>query len=433
MRLRVLALLAAGCAALAGAAPADALDQPTLQRKLASEMALARTFAGAYVRDLDTGATLFASNQDVPRPPASVEKLYTTATALLRFGPDAALATTVAGEGALDPLGVWRGNLYLRGGGDPTLDRPAIARLAVTLEDAGISRVAGSIVGDESLFDTLRGSYNTGFAYDRDIGGFLSALSVSGGWSKDGSPAKEAARRLAAALRADGVRVDGPSDAGPTPADAHDLASLPSPPMRDLIRLTNVPSNNFFAETLVKDLGARYGGAGTTPGGTAVVRAQMAAFGIHPQIFDGSGLSRADRTTPRQVVRLIERMHGQEVAGAFEGSLPVAGRTGTLSRRMRGTSAQDRCHAKTGTLIGVSSLAGYCDAAGGHVIAFAFLMSRASVARAHAVQDRMAAAIAGYSDAPPSSSASSPGSSRTFTPRRSAFSSLDPGLSPATT
>jgi D-alanyl-D-alanine carboxypeptidase/D-alanyl-D-alanine-endopeptidase (penicillin-binding protein 4) len=132
-------------------------------------------------------------------------------------------------------------------------------------------------------------------------------------------------------------------------------------------------------------------------------------------------------------VRLIERMHGQEVAAAFEGSLPVAGRTGTLRRRMRGTAAQDRCHAKTGTLIGVSSLAGYCDAAGGHVIGFAFLMSRASVARAHAVQDRMAAVIAGYSDAPPSSSASSPGSSRTFTPRRSAFSSLEPGLSPATT
>src|SRR4029077_21074844 len=105
------------------------------------------------------------------------------------------------------------------------------------------------------------------------------------------------------------------------------------------------------------------------------------------------------RTPPRKVVRLIERMHGREVAAAFEGSLPVAGRTGTLRKRMRGTAAQDRCHAKTGTLISVSSLAGYCDAAGGHVIAFAFLMSRTSVARAHTLQDRMAAAIAGY--APP--------------------------------
>jgi serine-type D-Ala-D-Ala carboxypeptidase/endopeptidase (penicillin-binding protein 4) len=400
MRLRLLALLAVACAAMTGAAPAHALDQPTLQSKLTREMGLAGTFSGAYVRDLDTGAILFAAKQDVARTPASVEKLYTTATALLRFGPDAALTTTVAGEGALDPVGVWRGNLFLRGGGDPSLDRAAIARLAGTLEAAGISRVAGSILGDEGLFDALRGSFDTGFAYDRDIGGILSALSVSGGWSKDGSPAKEAARRLAAALRADGVRVDGPSDAGSTPADARVLAVLPSPPMRDLIRLTNVPSNNFFAETLVKDLGARYGGAGTTNAGTAVVRAEMATFGIHPRIVDGSGLSRANRTTPRQVVRLIERMHGQDIAAAFEGSLPVAGRTGTIRRRMRGTAAQDRCHAKTGTLISVSALAGYCDAAGGHVIAFAFLMNGASVTRAHAVQDRMAAAIAGYDGGP---------------------------------
>ena len=79
---------------------------------------------------------------------------------------------------------------------------------------------------------------------------------------------------------------------------------------------------------------------------------------MHPRIVDGSGLSRADRTTPRQVVRLLERMHGQEVGPDFEASLPTAGRTGTLRRRMRGTAAQDNCHAKTGTLIGVSTLAG---------------------------------------------------------------------------
>ena len=113
-------------------------------------------------------------------------------------------------------------------------------------------------------------------------------------------------------------------------------------------------------------------------------------------MVDASGLSRADRTTPRQVVRLLETMHHQEVAGAFEGSLAVAGRTGTIRKRMRGTPAQDRCKAKTGTLIGVSALAGVCEAAGGHTIAFALLMNRAGVGRAHGVQDRVAAAIARY-------------------------------------
>ena len=98
-------------------------------------------------------------------------------------------------------------------------------------------------------------------------------------------------------------------------------------------------------------------------------------------------------------MHLLEAMHGQEVAGAFEGSLAVAGRTGTIRRRMRGTAAQDRCRAKTGTLIGVSALAGLCDSAGGHTIAFAMLMNRMNLARAHGVQDRVAAAIARYDGA----------------------------------
>jgi D-alanyl-D-alanine carboxypeptidase/D-alanyl-D-alanine-endopeptidase (penicillin-binding protein 4) len=147
---------------------------------------------------------------------------------------------------------------------------------------------------------------------------------------------------------------------------------------------------------LVKDLGAQFGGAGTTAAGVAIVRAQLASFGLHPQIVDGSGLSRADRTTPREVVRLLARMHDQDVGGAFEGSLAVAGRTGTIRTRMRGTPAQDRCKAKTGTLIGISALAGLCQAAGGHTIAFAMLMNRAGVGRAHRVQDHITSAIARY-------------------------------------
>ena len=100
-------------------------------------------------------------------------------------------------------------------------------------------------------------------------------------------------------------------------------------------------------------------------------------------------------------MHLLEAMHGQEVAGAFEGSLAVAGRTGTIRKRMRGTAAQDRCRAKTGTLIGVSALAGLCESAGGDTIAFAMLMNRVSVARAHGVQDRVATAIARYDGVAP--------------------------------
>jgi D-alanyl-D-alanine carboxypeptidase/D-alanyl-D-alanine-endopeptidase (penicillin-binding protein 4) len=361
-------------------------------------MLAAGPFAGAYVRDLDTGTALYARKENVARPPASVEKLYTTSTALLRFGPDARLHTSVLATGALDAQGVWRGDLYLRGGGDPTLGQAQIVALAQALATQfGIVSVDGSVLGDESLFDPLRGSARTGFAFDRDIGGVLSGVSVARGFSRNGAgPAKDAALRLAKALRADGVPVDGPSGAGTAPAEARELTGVDSPPMADLVRLTNVPSDNFDAEMLLKNLGAHFGGAGTTPAGVAVVRAQLAAFGIHPRIVDGSGLSRADGTTPREVVRLIERMDGQTVGPTFESSLPVAGRTGTLRRRMRGTIAQDRCHAKTGTLLAVSALAGYCDTTGGHRVAFAMIMGTARITRAHGIQDRMARAIATY-------------------------------------
>jgi D-alanyl-D-alanine carboxypeptidase/D-alanyl-D-alanine-endopeptidase (penicillin-binding protein 4) len=397
MRFRFIAaamLVVVAVLALAGGA--QAISAPTLQAKLAHEMRRASTFSGIYVRDLDADRTLFESKADVARVPASVEKLYTTSTALLRFGPDATMKTTVAGGGFMDPDGVWRGNLYLRGGGDPTLNRDDLERLASDLGAAGIVRVDGSVLGDETRFDALRGSYDSGGSYDSDMGGVLSALALNRGFAKNGKPAVQAAGQLAKVLRGDGIRVEGRSGAGTTPANATELASVESPPMSTLVRLTNVPSDNFMAEMLVKDLGVQFGDGGTTAAGVSVVRTTLAGIGVHPQVVDGSGLSRVDRTTPRDVVRLLEAMHHEEIAGSFESSLAVAGRTGTIRKRMRGTLAQDRCRAKTGTLIGVSSLAGLCTAAGGHTIAFAMLMNRAGVTRAHSVQDRITTAIARY-------------------------------------
>lgn len=397
MRFRSIAVaVLAVVAVLALAGGAQAISAPTLQAKLAHEMRRASTYSGVFVRDLDTNSVLFSSKPDVARVPASVEKLYTTSAALLRFGPDATFKTTVAGDGFMDPDGVWRGNLYLRGSGDPTFSRADLQQLASDIGAAGVVRVDGSILGDETRFDLLRGSYDSGGSYDSDMGGVLSALALDRGFAKDGKPAAQAARQFAKILRGGGIRVEGKSGAGTAPANATQLASFDSPAMRDIARLTNVPSDNFMAEMLVKDLGAQFGAGGTTAAGVAVVRQTLGDFGLHPQIVDGSGLSRVDRTTPRQVVRLLALMHHQEIAGSFESSLAVAGRSGTIKKRMRGSAAQDRCMAKTGTLIGVSSLAGLCTAAGGHTIAFAMLMNRAGVSRAHSVQDRITTTIARY-------------------------------------
>jgi serine-type D-Ala-D-Ala carboxypeptidase/endopeptidase (penicillin-binding protein 4) len=396
LALLVGAVLAAFAVLAVAAPPSHALDATQLRTSLARQMSLAGSASGAFVRDLDTGEVLYARRQSVARVPASVNKLYTTSTALLRFGPDARLRTQVLGAAAVDGLGVFRGNLYLHGGGDPTLGQAQIEALAGAVAARGITRVAGSVLGDESFFDTLRGASRTGFRFDRDVGGVLSALAVARGFSRDGAPAKEAARRLAKALRALGVAVDGRTGVGTAPAEASEIAGVDSPTVGEMIRLTNVPSDNFAAEMLLKGIGASYGLAGSTTAGAAVVRAQLGAFGIGAQVVDGSGLSRANRTTPQQVVTLLDQMHRQETGAVFEESLAVAGRTGTLRRRMRGTAAQDRCRAKTGTLRAVSTLAGVCRTTAGRTVAFAIMMNTARIARAHRLQDRMTTALATY-------------------------------------
>jgi D-alanyl-D-alanine carboxypeptidase/D-alanyl-D-alanine-endopeptidase (penicillin-binding protein 4) len=166
--------------------------------------------------------------------------------------------------------------------------------------------------------------------------------------------------------------------------------------MSTLIQLTNTPSDNFFAEMLLKGLGAQFGGAGTTAAGAAVVRSELASkFGITPQLDDGSGLSRADFTSPRQVVTLLEQMYSNP---DFFNSLAIGGETGTLHDEMVGTAAQRACHGKTGTLHDVAALAGYCQARDGHELAFAFLANGVgSPDYAHYIEgNKMAAALARY-------------------------------------
>ncbi len=395
----MLVALAAACASsLALPAGALALDAAALQRSLNRAVSSAGAGgAGAIVRDLDTGTTLFARRPDVERVPASVEKLYTTSTVLRRFGPKARLTTRVVRVGEVDADGRLDGDLVLVGGGDPTLDRSAVMRLARMVGRSGISRVGGSVLGDETRFDGHRGGPRTGGAYDGDLGGVLGGLTVERGFAAgDAGPALGAARRLSAALRHLHIKVLGRTGTGAAPKRARQVARVRSPAMAELARRTNVPSDNFYAETLLKNLGAAYGTRGSTAAGAAVVRDELSRLGLHPHVADGSGLSRANRTSPRQVITLLSGMRGTPQGSAFLSSLAVAGRTGTLSGRMRRTSAAGACRGKTGTLNRVSALAGLCTTREGHTLAFALLMNGVDVNRARVAQDRAASAIAGY-------------------------------------
>jgi D-alanyl-D-alanine carboxypeptidase/D-alanyl-D-alanine-endopeptidase (penicillin-binding protein 4) len=401
----VLLLALVALLTIAVAAPAQAVDRAGLRSTLAKLQPRMGASAGAYVVDMTTGEPIYAHREDLALAPASNEKLFVTAAALLRFGPTETLPTTLrtATGVAVDAGGVLHGDLYLVGGGDPTLDDAGLGALADQLAQQGVTRIDGGVIGDESLFDGLRGGPDSGYKPDRDLGGWLSALAWRHGRSGADGPARAAASKLAELLKARDIVYERKARAGSmaavTPGTqavtvSEPLATAPSPTIGALIAATNIPSENFYAEMLAKALGAHFGADGSTAAGLAVARADLAAFGIHPRLVDGSGLSRADRTTPRQVVRLLQRMDAQDSAATWTASLPVAGRSGTLRRRMRRTAAAERCQAKTGTLIGVSALSGYCTTTGGARVAFSLIENRVCSSCAKKTEDRMVSAIA---------------------------------------
>jgi D-alanyl-D-alanine carboxypeptidase/D-alanyl-D-alanine-endopeptidase (penicillin-binding protein 4) len=385
-----------------------------LRSQLTTDLRKAGGASSALVVDETTGQTLLSVAPTAPRLPASVEKLYTTTAALLELGPSAAFTTTVLGVGALQPGGIWKGTLYLRGGGDPTFGDAhfdsvnygtgaTVQQLVAALSRAGIRQVDGPIVGDGSYFDSRLGTPATGYRPSIELEGQLDALAYDAGFQSSAEsslqpqPTLWAAQAFASVLKSSGVRLPKRTRVaiGVTPAGARTLASISSPPLATILELTNSPSDNFFAEMLLKDLGARLGGDGTTADGAAVVRAAIAErLGLHPLFNDGSGLSKADRTTAADVVTLLERMQSNPT---FTNSLAIAGVRGTMQHEMVGTRAVGDCRGKTGTLNNVANLAGYCTAANGDHLVFAFLMnSVANTDAGHLQEDLMGEALAAY-------------------------------------
>ncbi len=407
----LLAALAAGTGALAPPAGAATAEE-TLRSRLNSAMGPAGGGSGAYVFNITDGVELYNKRGSTRRILASNTKLFTTAAAFDRHGAAGNLRTRVLGDGALEADGSYAGNLYLRGGGDPTFGSRSFGRnsygggasvegLVSALKRAGIRRVTGRVVGDESLFDSRRGVPDSGYAVSIYVGP-LSALAYNRGLTNTrgsafaGNPAGFSAVRLDSALEGSGVKVSKAPQVGRAPGDAQQLAEVSSPPVSRLARLTNKPSDNFFAEMLVKGLGARDGAQGTTSKGARAARAFAQSVGSAPQLVDGSGLSRGNRASPKSVVALLRGMRARQDFKAYYDSLAIAGRDGTLGGRMGGGPAGGNCHAKTGTISGVSTLSGYCRSRAGDEIAFSFLMNGVSPGAARGLQDRMAQAIAGF-------------------------------------
>ena len=390
--------------------PAPAPAVLAVQSALSRQLRAAGPQSGAVVYDLTTDRQLFSLRGAVARPPASVEKLYTTVAVLKDLGPDAELRTTLLGSGHLAPGGVWDGDLYLRGGGDPTFGDGAFNRiweegfgptaqeLVAQLRARGIHRVTGHVIGDTSLFDALPGGPNTGYAPDiPDLGGELSALAYDHG-STNGhlSPGAFTVRELVLTMRGARIAAHAARFTATTPTGAQVLASVSSPPVSELVKLMDVPSDDFFAEMLTKQLGVRFAGAGSTAAGARAIRAAIAGLEIYPTIVDGSGLSRRDASSPQQVVDLLRAQWGTPTGQILRASLPVVGVDGTTRTIAVHTAAQGHCSAKTGTLNYVTNLAGYCQSRGGDELAFALFVDGPGNAQAFAQTGRMVAAIARY-------------------------------------
>ncbi|HEX7064137.1 MAG TPA: D-alanyl-D-alanine carboxypeptidase/D-alanyl-D-alanine-endopeptidase [Bacillales bacterium] len=182
------------------------------------------------------------------------------------------------------------------------------------------------------------------------------------------------------------------------------LANVYSPELDKILKKLVKESNNFIAEMLTKQLGARERGRGTTQAGLDVigefVHDELGVDGGFLQ-KDGSGLSRLDHIAPHHYIQLLKAMYNHPESERFISYLPVAGVDGTLKYRMRGTPAEGNLKAKTGSMSGVTSLVGYVKGSNGEQFAFAIMMNGAYKLRyARDLQDKIAVALAKYPNIP---------------------------------
>jgi D-alanyl-D-alanine carboxypeptidase/D-alanyl-D-alanine-endopeptidase (penicillin-binding protein 4) len=321
--------------------------------------------SAAIAVDLASGQLLYTQNPALPLAPASNEKLPLTYALLASLGSSYRIETDVLGEGQLDGT-TFTGTLVLRGGGDPTLSTGGLRSLAAQVRDYGIRRVVGSIVGDESYFDTRRmvAGWKPSFYIEESPP--LSALVVDRarvGRYVTGSPALVAATVFRTALRTAGVTVDGPVKLGRVGDFSIPIAEVQSPPLGSIIRFMDRESDNFTAEMLLKELGAVDSDHGTSANGATAVTQALSEAGVPltgVRIVDGSGLSRLDRLTANAVAGTLKAAWADPtIRPAFVAALPVAGVNGTLEDRLRRPPARGRVLAKTGTTDVASALSGY--------------------------------------------------------------------------
>jgi len=395
---RALVVLTAAFVVLAAASPATGSLKTRLDRALRVQ-GVSSSQTGAIVYNLSLDAYVYRKNQALALKPASNEKLPVAVTALSILQPGYTIPTELRAKGHQTGA-VWNGKLILKGYGDPALSGSQLGRLARAVEKKGITRVTGAIVGDETFFDKVRVGPGWKASFYKDECPPLSALIVNRGHFRGyitSRPALAAAKMLRSKLVDRGIKVGGHAKLGRADPSSAVIATERSPALRWLVRSMDRQSDNFYAETFVKLLGALEANEGSTTAGTRVVRQELRRRNVPLRgvvIADGSGLSAYDRLTAKATARLLRSAFAdRDISSAFVDSLPTAGVNGTLVDRMTSGPAYRNVYAKTGTTDSASALSGYVRSR----YVFSILMNGSPIPwwYARQAQDRFAQVLAG--------------------------------------
>jgi D-alanyl-D-alanine carboxypeptidase/D-alanyl-D-alanine-endopeptidase (penicillin-binding protein 4) len=375
---------------------------------------------GCLLVEEDDGSlkTVFDHNGGSGFVPASSQKVLVAAAALSRLGPDYRYETKVVAtgpvhDGTLDEA-------WLVGGGDPILVTPdyasylstrprtadapitPMAVLADELVAVGVRSIPAGLRIDESRYAPQRSvpTWKPSYVAEAEVGS-LGALTVNEGLSGWGpnqkvaaDPAMNAANALGRLLTDRGVSLAGPTAGSGAPSDGVLVATIRSAPLGQIVAAMLRASDNYIAEMLVKELDRSFGGSGLTAGGTTRVLEELARLGVPVEgthMNDGSGLDTGNRATCRTLLGALDLSRTPRFS-ILDSGLAIAGATGTLAKRFRGTPAEIRLAAKTGWINGCAAMVGRI--VGAPMRRFALVFNgQFGWSHAAAVQDRVVAAL----------------------------------------
>ena len=365
-----------------------------------------------------TQDTLVSINHTESMIPASNTKLFTTATALEIMGGDYKLSTKILADDDDLSDSTIDGNIYIKGFGNPTFSTEDLEELVNQLHQSGLRKVTGNVVGDDTYFDNVyfRDDWISEERANIKLPP-ISALVIDRNRTivtkkRKGryrnyfvnveNPPLFAAKKLKEKLISYGVEVVGKSISEQTDENAKPLVDS-SIELRELLQLINKNSDNFYAECLFKTLGSAYSGQqGNSFFSTQAILNYIddnSIYSTGTKIVDGSGISRFDQVTAGALVGLLEKVYFNiKQFDDFFNSLSIAGIDGTLRKRMIGTPAENNFRGKTGTLNGISSLAGYVTTADDDdiIVCMMFEYTKGGASKFKSIQDKIIEILANW-------------------------------------